>query len=100
MKSSDGRFEYLDRVGDPLPDGTLLTNVGQLQYQCRSQKRSHCSVNLGKNAGYQIENHNWHLTGTTDKPTIAPSINCADCWHGFIENGVFVNCSKEPEARQ
>jgi len=98
MKSADGRFEYQDRDGEPLPDGSSLADVGRLQFECRSQK-IHCSINIA-NAGYQIENRNWKLTGTVDAPTITPSINCADCWHGFLRDGIYLNASEQPEAKQ
>jgi|SRR6267143_4507796 len=99
IKSADGRFEYLDKDGDPLPEGSGLADVGRFQFECRSSPGSHCSINIA-NAGYQIENRNWKLTGTLDSPTIAPSINCSECWHGFIENGVFVNTEKKKEDKQ
>lgn len=97
MKSSDGRFEYCD--GNSLPDNTSLEQVGRMGFQCRSREGERCEINI-KNAGHQIEHHNWILRGTVDQPTISPSINCADCWHGFIENGVFVNTTKQPEPKQ
>lgn len=100
MKSTDGRFEYQDKDGNPLPDGSTMAQVGRLSYQCRTDPTTRCSVNCGKNAGYQIESQNWELTGTLDQPTIAPSINCQDCWHGYIEKGVFVNQQKKREAVQ
>ena len=100
MKSADGRFEYQDKDGEPLPDGTSLPDIGRFQFQCRSEARSHCAVNLGRNAGYQIERRNWLLTGTPDAPTITPSINCEGCWHGYVESGVFLTTEKNPEAKQ
>lgn len=98
MKSADGRFEYQDKDGEPLPDGSSLTEVGRLEYECRSQK-GHCSVNIA-NAGYQIEKRNWKLTGTVDAPTITPSINCADCWHGFLRDGRYYNTAEQLEPKQ
>jgi len=102
MKSSDGRFEYQDKDGEPLPDDLSLSMVGRFQYKCRGEGRegSHCSINIA-NAGYQIEKRNWKLTGTTDSPTITPSINCGDCsWHGYITDGNFENTSHQKETRQ
>lgn len=98
-KSSDGRFEYQDKDGDELPAGTSLDDVGRFAFSCRSAS-GQCAVNLGKNAGYQIEQRNWHLTGSIDKPTISPSINCHDCWHGYIKNGIFLTTSGEREPEQ
>jgi hypothetical protein len=98
MKSTDGRFEYQDKDGEPLPDGSSLNQVGRFQFQCRSAPGS-CSVNIG-NAGYNIPTRSWRLSGTVDEPTITPSINCSDCWHGFIEKGTFLDQNKKLEAKQ
>lgn len=104
MKSADKRFEYCDKHGEPLPEGSTLDDAEIFRFGCRSQHHGqsefegtpcHIPVATGpKQPGA------WQISGTVDKPTIAPSINCADCWHGFIENGVFVNCSKVPEEKQ
>lgn len=29
----------------------------------------------------------WEWNGDREKPTLSPSINCHDCWHGFIREG-------------
>jgi hypothetical protein len=99
MKSSDGRFEYQDKDGEPLPDGSTTDHVGRLAFRCRSNPQSQCSVNVA-NAGYNIPKRNWKLTGTIDAPTLTPSINCHGCWHGFIEKGIYLNTNKKPEADQ
>lgn len=99
MKSSDNRFEYFDKDLYPLPDNAPLSSVGRFGYVCRRDPSSHCSINC-QNAGYQITNQNWKLTGTPDHPTITPSINCDGCWHGYIENGIFKSTSKVPENQQ
>lgn len=98
MKSADGRFEYQDKDGEPLPDGSPLSDVGRFEFACRSQT-ARCSVNIVA-AGYNLVRRNWNLTGTVDEPTIAPSINCGGCWHGFIKGGVFLDTGKHPEAEQ
>lgn len=52
MKSADGRFEYQNKDGDPLPDGSSLDQVGRFSFVCRSHDDGrHCSVNI-KSAGY------------------------------------------------
>jgi hypothetical protein len=104
LKSKDGRFEYLDKDGNELPADATIRDVGRFKFVCRNPNidptmRGHCDVNCA-NAGYNRPTQNWRLVGTLDEPTLAPSINCRDCWHGFIEAGVFVNCSKQPEAEQ
>lgn len=103
MKSADGRFEYLDKDGDPLPNGSTLEQVGRFAYNCRGgasgKQGGQCSINIA-NAGYNLQNRNWKLTGSVDAPTITPSINCADCWHGFIKDGKYLNTANKPEAKQ
>ena len=49
----------------------------------------------GKNGGAA----HWHWNGDRTNPTFTPSVNCGNCWHGFIENGRCISCSKtdEPE---
>jgi hypothetical protein len=34
----------------------------------------------------------WDWDGDSSKPTVKPSINIKDHWHGFLENGVFRSC--------
>lgn len=107
MKSVDERFEYQDKDGNSLPDGSDLSQVGRFQYECRSQwhgglsegRVGHCSINIA-NAGYDNPQHNWALSGSIDRPSIAPSVNCHDCWHGFIEGGIFLTTEKNPEVKQ
>lgn len=94
MKSADGRFEYQDGDGEPLPDGSPLSAVGRFQFQCRSQKNQHCSINI-VNAGYDTPKRNWKLKGEVDAPTLSPSINCPGCWHGHIDTGVFMTANKK-----
>ena len=44
-----------------------------------------CRVNIDPRYSGKV----WQLTGTTDAPTLSPSIDCEDrpCWHGFIIDG-------------
>lgn len=101
MRSADGRFEYRAQDETPLPPGTPMSGVHRVAFRCRREPdaRWWCAVNV-KGRGHDIEKKDWTLTGTLDAPTLAPSINCANCWHGFIEAGVFLNVSKKPEAVQ
>lgn len=31
----------------------------------------------------------WEFNGDMEKPTLNPSINHVDCWHGWLKEGVF-----------
>lgn len=41
----------------------------------------------------------WDWDGNRERPTFTPSINCGDCWHGYIRHGRCVDTSgsDEPE---
>lgn len=93
MKSADGRFEYLDKDYGALPDESNISMVGRFAFQCRMHPNNMCSVNV-RNAGREVPNKTWTLTGTKDAPTLEPSINCKDCWHGYIMNGVFLKTDR------
>lgn len=99
MKSADGRFEYLDKDHRPLPDDASLSDVGRFAYHCRLHLSNMCSVNIA-NAGYKIPKRSWVLTGTKDAPTLEPSINCENCWHGYIQCGVFFKTDRTKEQNQ
>jgi hypothetical protein len=99
MKSADGRFEYRDRDDRPVWDGTDAGDVHRFAYRCRGQPGAWCSVNL-RGRGHDVDQRSWAWDGNFDKPTLTPSINCAGCWHGFIEGGVFNNTDHKPEAQQ
>jgi hypothetical protein len=34
----------------------------------------------------------WELSGTREKPTLSPSLNWIDKWHGFLRNGRMESC--------
>jgi hypothetical protein len=112
MRSADGRFEYRDQGDDPVPPGTPPSNIHRFAFVCRrsglarahiapDQLPSHsfCSVNL-RGRGHDVEKRSWAWDGNIEQPTLSPSINCADCWHGYIEAGVYVNTDKTPERQQ
>lgn len=101
MKSADGRFEYRDQNDDPVPAGTPPERVHRFAFRCRSNPKAMCSVNL-RGRGHDIEQRSWTWDGNVDQPTLAPSINCQgdQCWHGYIEGGVFRNTSHAPEPEQ
>lgn len=108
MRSADGRFEYLDLGDEPVPEGTAPQDVHRFAFVCRrskpaaaGDKPTFCSLNL-RGRGHDVENKSWTWDGNIDRPTLAPSINCQNdqCWHGYIENGVYLTCQKTPEPKQ
>lgn len=99
MRSSDGRFEYRDNAGKPLPDDTSIEKVDRFAFKCRRDgERDRCSVNI-RGRGHDIPQRSWTLSGSIDAPTLSPSINCEGCWHGWIKAGEFFQAdglTKEP----
>lgn len=35
--------------------------------------------------------HGWQWDGDQEKPTLTPSINCVDLWHGWVRAGRLVS---------
>lgn len=33
----------------------------------------------------------WDWNGDREKPTMSPSVNCKNCWHGWIRDGEFTD---------
>lgn len=99
--SADGRFSYRIWDGKP-PD--LIDSVRMFHYQCRSHDGIQCSIAVS--IGPHVPNQKppvWQISGTFDKPTLTPSINCNGdhCWHGHITAGTFNKIdNKTPEEKQ
>jgi hypothetical protein len=34
----------------------------------------------------------WEWNGSTEAPTLQPSINHNGCWHGWLTDGAFIGC--------
>ncbi len=39
----------------------------------------------------------WDWDGNRDDPTFSPSVNCGNCWHGYIRAGRTVDCQGQDE---
>jgi len=99
MKSVDGRFQYWTLDHANVPDGSPPEAAHRLAYRCRSHPTNWCSVNL-RGRGHDIEKRSWSWDGNVDRPTLAPSINCEGCWHGFIEEGEYRDTNHVREEKQ
>lgn len=96
MKSADGRFEYRDRLDKPVPADTPAEHVHRVAFPCRypgANKTSFCSLNL-RGRDHDVENRSWTWNGNVDKPTLMPSVNCKNCWHGYVIEGEFRKVDK------
>jgi hypothetical protein len=112
MRSADGRFEYQDQAGEAVPPGSKPEAVHRFAYVCRRSaaklagsaaagtlEPGDCWLNL-RGRGHDVEKRSWTWDGNFDHPTISPSINCSNCWHGFVEKGVYLTVQKQPEPVQ
>lgn len=74
-------------------------------FACPKRKDRRCEgLSISGRTGLKHDPNNanggvahWHWDGNRDCPTFTPSINCHNCWHGFIENGRCVDTSKQDE---
>jgi len=101
MSNAAVSFETLDF--DPADQGKEQT----FGFNCPKHKGRQCSglVIVGRTEySHDPNNKNggvaqWNWDGNRESPTFTPSINCTQCWHGYIRNGrcVDVNGNDEPE---
>lgn len=61
---------YIDKKGEYI---TLL-----------DPNKAHLHIPIAK--GSKLEHH-WQWDGNREKPTLTPSINVTNGWHGFVTNG-------------
>lgn len=63
--------------------------TARIQFVCPNRK--HCGVFMGPQSEPRPDPespHVWGWNGDAEKPTLTPSIDCKDCWHGHIVDGV------------
>jgi hypothetical protein len=64
-----------------------------LEFKCQRSTplatRTHCRIPLMPHQKL-ANGASWVWDGNRERPTITPSINCHECWHGFIRNGEFI----------
>ena len=76
--SEDDKFEFIGDGGDGKPKW--------MRFQCQGYPKAECMIALRPHQK-NSQGASWEWDGNREKPTITPSINCANCWHGFIRNG-------------
>lgn len=91
MKSEDGRFVYLTRDGQELPEDAPHSAVGEMEFFCKRSGRMCGGIAIRQKTLPDIPLRTWTLAGTKDKPTLTSSVNCEGCWHGWITNGVMMD---------
>ena len=87
-------YEELREPGDGFWTGSEQPNVspGRLMFLC--------PCGCGSIAGIRVAGeYRWEWNGDLDKPTATPSIRIAggrgggaECWHGYLTDGVFKSC--------
>ena len=75
------KFEFIGDGGDGKPKWLRFPCQGREGGECMIALRPHQKNSAGAS---------WEWDGNKERPTITPSINCKDCWHGWIRNGEFV----------
>lgn len=93
MSSANVTFETI------FYDPAELGQEDRFGFQCPKHKSRTCEGLLIRGRGFDIPNRTWVWDGNRDTPTFTPSIDCKNCWHGYIRNGrcVDVNGNDEPE---
>lgn len=99
MSNANVHFETLDF--DPASSGQEQT----FTFDCPKHKGRQCAglIIVGKTSySHDPQNQNggvaqWNWDGDRNAPTFSPSINCTNCWHGYIEKGRCVNVQKQDE---
>lgn len=83
-------------------DGAVLPPKGSFEVrsaECNGQRRfmfvcPGCST-LARLAIRPVVDgspQSWEWDGSTDAPTLNPSINHPGCWHGWLKSGEFTSC--------
>lgn len=79
------KFEFLTLGYEPCPEGETPERFG---FECPTKKDgSMCTGLLIRRPDLGRNVPSWEWNGDRERPTFQPSINCQDCWHGFITNG-------------
>ena len=79
-------FEFLTLDYEPCPLDEAPARFG---FECPKHPGRMCSGLLIRGQGHDVPNRTWTWNGDREKPTFSPSINCVQCSHGFIENGIW-----------
>lgn len=83
------KFEFLDANYNECPPDKQPTRFG---FECPKRTNGFMCTGLiirNNPDGLHVQNQTWEWNGDREKPTFSPSINCANCSHGYIENGVW-----------
>lgn len=89
----DDREQFKERkvagsfhLGPPDPDGELL-----FWYCCPCGCGSIAPLIAG--SGFKpADGPSWNWNGSTDAPTLTPSVHHRGHWHGWLRNGVWESC--------
>lgn len=71
----------------------------RFSFNCPKHRGRTCEGLLIRGKGNDRPNGTWAWDGNRDAPTFHPSIDCGNCWHGYIRAGrcVDTNGQDEPE---
>ncbi len=89
--ASPGDFQFQTLGRDPT-DTPCDDGVGRLAYRCPKTGNPCGEIIVGRGQMPNMGCPTWKWDGNLDAPTLEPSINCRDCWHGYLRAGVFEEC--------
>ena len=105
MTAAKVHFLTMDFYAAPTMDEGLAGpgQEARFGFLCPKSRTSRCESLIIAGAVSGVERGKgtpvWDWDGNRDEPTFTPSINCKDCWHGYIRKGrcVDTNGNDEPE---
>lgn len=97
---ADAKVTFEDAGYEPAAPGQEV----RFSFNCPKYDRRCGGILIAGRTGLKRDGQNknggvaqWDWNGDRERPTFSPSVNCGNCWHGFIESGRTVDCSKKDE---
>lgn len=84
-----GDYQFLDEFGKATE---IPRAVVAMRFYCLKNSSDYCGQIRIRREGFPSDTPSWAWDGNLDAPTLTPSINCLDCWHGWLKNGNFEEC--------
>ena len=79
------KFEFLTLDYKPAEIG----KEERFGFECPKRNGYMCTGLLIRDKGNDVPKKSWIWNNDREKPTFSPSINCSNCSHGYIENGIW-----------
>lgn len=93
VEKKDFRKEGLGSVPGSFYLGERLDGGSQtFWYCCPCGCGATGAILVGENFKPQSERPSWNWNGSTEKPTLMPSVHHVGHWHGWLTDGVWRSC--------